>query len=190
MHICRKSNGLTLIEILLACFLFMLCLGVVVSTFSATARTYFNGQKRLEMQSVIRSSLDIMCSEMREMYGNPTIGMGGADITYDKFDNLKGKKLIRVDYHYDKDGENIRRRDYDGAGMLSEARIGSDIKNLHFTYVNRKVTIDIVAEDPVTREMVTYTTCVVVRSGTESLSVKSIGRKEKTGSSSLWSNSP
>lgn len=177
--------GLTLIEIILACFLFLLCLGVIASTFSAISKTYFSGQKRLETQNLIRTTLDIMASELREMYG-PPLAVSGGTITFRKYDNLKAM-VLKVTYSFDAATGTVIRDD-----EHSTAHIGGNITGLSFDASGGPRTISIVAlsKDPVTQKDLRYETTVATRSSAELLSVRSTGRAEGAGASCLWQSSP
>jgi len=190
-------TGLTLIEIILACFLFLLCMGVIASTFSATAKTYFQGQKRLELQHTMRTCLDIMSSEIREVHlpsaTNPSAS--GGNITFEKYDNMKQQNLT-VTYSLvqtvtDPDNGEIHRDD-----GHSHVIIGKGISSLDFVYddVNGIVNINISALNPTTRGPITYTTAVTLRTGTAAnvdlLATQSTGKPDHSGASNIWEIAP
>lgn len=183
----RREKGLTLIEILFAFLMFLLCVGIVVSTFSSSMRTYFQGQKKIEISNMLRTSLDIFSAELRQCDGSHSISSDGRTINFFKYDQRKGGKHFKIQYRFDKEAHNVERTDYDGSVVQSTAIIGQDLDDAVFAYDSGtgRFVITLSAKNPSTEEKISLQTGVTMRNGLELQAVKAIGRKDADGRSSL-----
>jgi|GEM_PF-2298827 len=183
----RREKGLTLLEILFAFFMFLLCVGIVVSTFNSSMSTYLQGQKKIEISNMLRTSLDIFSAELRQCDGSHSISLDGRTIDFNKYDQRKGGKRLRIRYQYDKGTRDVERSDYEGATLQSVARIGRDLEDAVFAYDSGtgRFIVTLSARNPSTEEKMSLQTAVTMRNGLELQAVKAIGRKDADGRSSL-----
>jgi type II secretory pathway pseudopilin PulG len=196
----KRDKGFTIYEILVASFIFLIFLGIIAVTFSSLTRTYIQGNVKIRLQNTMRTSLDIMSAEIRECYDKATIIVSspgpasGETISFNKRDERKNMPL-KVEYAFDPDTGSIQRTDFNEStgDTLSTASIGENIRGLTFTFEssNNRVEIRISGADSNYPQIgtVELMTSVTLRSGAELLTVKSIGKKEITGESSLF-NTP
>jgi hypothetical protein len=190
---------MTLLEIVLACFLFLLCLGIITSTFSSSVRIYSKGNARLRAQQKMRVALDVLSSELRACYdtaippggqliiANPGPITGRA-ISFHKFDERKGG-AIQVSYTFDPAAQTLTRQDFDLSGrILSTSPIADTIDDVTFTWdgATHSVNLRIAAMNPSTNNPdIIYETSIATRTGNDLLSVKAVGRKGASDTSSL-----
>jgi prepilin-type N-terminal cleavage/methylation domain-containing protein len=205
--------GFTLIEMMLACFIFLLCMGVLASTFSRAVKTYFQGNERLLIQQKYRTALDVMSAELRACYDNdvPPGGdlvitpgpLGGSRIEFHKVDARKypglGNQAIIVSYYLN--GPRIMRNDSTiGGTVLSTTEICDKISSVAFLLTQGNpqgnspiIRITITGLNPTTSRLEgTYQTSVTLRSNVELLGVQGMatGKKEPRETSTFFHASP
>jgi len=183
----NRERGLTLIEILFAMFMFLLCVGIVLSTFNSSMRTYFQGQKKIEISNTLRTSLDIFSAELRQCIGSFSTSPDGHTIDFFKYDQRKGGKCLKIRYRFDLNAHYVVRTDYDGAALQSTAIIGQDLEDATFAFddATKRFVITLSAKNPSTNENISMQTAVTMRLGLELQAVKAIGRRISDGRSSL-----
>lgn len=196
----RNAAGLTLIEIVFACAIFVIFMGIIASTFSSTLRSYFQGNAKIRLQNTLRTILDVISSDLRQCTDTTSVQITpgpteGDKIRFEKSDARKRMNVI-VEYVFNFDVGSITRNDYDADSKahMSTAVIGENISSLTFYHDTntRKVTIRIAGINPAYHNVGTIQleTAVQFRSGEELMTVRSIGSKEGSGASCLLVTSP
>jgi len=188
----RSERGLTLLEILFAFLMFLLCIGIIAGTFNTSMRTYFQGQKKIELSNTLRTSMDVMSAELRQCSGTYSISTDGRMISFSKHDQRKGGKHIKVCYRFDSAGHNVERKDYEGSTLLSTATIGQDLEDAVFAFdgATERFIITLSAKNPTTNEKMSLQSSVTMRNGVELQAVQATGRKTPDGSTSLIRTMP
>lgn len=190
----KKGAGMTLIEILLVCVLFMMCLAMITKIFSSISNSLMQSRKKILIMNSLRSSLDILSSELRECYGpdnaNIAIYDAGPDmgerVRFNKRSQRKNKG-VTVEYSLDSDKGSIQRNDYalETGELLSSAYIGDYISKIKISRElagDRMITISVEAVNPTDKSTIHLDTSATIRSGEELASFNSKGKKRKTGS--------
>ncbi|MDQ7826623.1 MAG: hypothetical protein RDV48_27720 [Candidatus Eremiobacteraeota bacterium] len=187
-------RAFTMIEVMLGLFLFLLCIGIIMGTFSTLSRTYLKGSSRMKLEASLRTTLDVMCDEIRSIYEGDLIitpqCAGASSILFKKYDYRKGM-FTKVYYGVDSSKCAVQRSDYDPAvgltAPLSTAWIGENVDHVSFYNSSplRIVTISLYGTDPVTKDQILLQNVASYRSSEELLPVKATGKKAPTGSSTL-----
>jgi hypothetical protein len=204
--------GFTLIEMMLACFIFLLVMGALASTFSRGVKTYFQGNERLLMQQKYRTALDVMSAELRACYDTGIGGgglvitpgpLGGSRIEFHRIDARKyaglGNQGVIVTYYLL--GPRLMRNDSTLAGAtLTTTELCDKVASVAFLFTPgnpqadaASIQITITDVNPTSGRLEgTYQTKVMLRSNIELLSVQgmAIGKKEPREASTLIQASP
>lgn len=194
-----KTAGLTLLEIIFACAIFLVLMGIIATTFQSTTKTYFHGNKKMKLQNYLRTILDVMSAELRQCYDIDSIiisaGMAGPDIRFNKSDTRKKMKLT-VEYVFNPSQGTVIRNDYDivSGTQMSSATLGENVDQLVFIFdaAKKEVIMLIKGDDPDSPSTGTIElkTAVTLRSGEDLMAVKYTGVKQESGASSLWTSGP
>lgn len=198
----KKTSGLTLIEILFSCVVFIICIVLLVKTFTAMTNSYVQGHRKVEIQNAIRTSLDIISDELRECYGpdsanfaiyNPGPNSGNS-VKFNKRDERKSLGL-NVYYVYQENKKCMMRRDQSigSSTPLSVGYFGQYIESINFSRsssTSKTVTIDVHGKNPTNGADISFSTSITMRSGEEMCSLASLGKNEGSGSSGYYKPYP
>ncbi|MBP8128614.1 MAG: prepilin-type N-terminal cleavage/methylation domain-containing protein [Candidatus Hydrogenedentes bacterium] len=119
MSRCRKDNGFTLAELLVAATLLSLVMASVYTLFSSTMRTWRRSEGAFDMHQVARTALAVFEREVENLMDEAGYLFTGEDDEVTMFvvaepmdvEEAEGPHLMRVRYRFDRTGEELVREE-------------------------------------------------------------------------------